>query len=418
MKGDAAQPDFRPEPHREGRFSAEEAGCGLKNMNKGITVLLMLVILGAMGMVFFSHLTAENNLPPAGKSDVAGRFSSDDGKTGGGSLHTDLIRIDPPMSSLAPYDVPPREGAPRTVRTTVGATPKPAGGAAETRGPETGARAAAPARREQTGEISGGPPGVRQAAVRPGQTSQEKPPAPNPADRPNDAPAVYAAPLHSTEGRTARHNPGPAGSFPDTGAPTPQSPAPAPGNPVPEATTPPDIRTSSDGPATTVAPDRTNEPVPDTRQPPSAPATQSRPNAEPARSPANTAQKPPNAAAPETRLTASTPARTSAVPAGKETRTLKNISLAFADSDMRLLIEADGAFPCKTFILSGPDRLVIDLPGAWKGMKAPTVPGNRIIRKARVGLQSGGARIVLDLNSPLKNHKVERRGNMVDILVQ
>jgi hypothetical protein len=85
---------------------------------------------------------------------------------------------------------------------------------------------------------------------------------------------------------------------------------------------------------------------------------------------------------------------------------------------MRLLLEADGAFPCKTFALSGPDRLVIDLPGAWKGMKAPTVPGNRIVRKARVGLQSNSARLVLDLNSPLKNHKVEQRGNMVEILVQ
>jgi N-acetylmuramoyl-L-alanine amidase len=102
----------------------------------------------------------------------------------------------------------------------------------------------------------------------------------------------------------------------------------------------------------------------------------------------------------------------------KSAHTLKNISLTFAGNDMRLLLEADSAFPCKIFALSGPDRLVIDLPGAWKGMKAPTVPGNRIVRKARVGLQSSGARLVLDLSSPLKNHKVEQRGNLVEILVQ
>ncbi|MDR1489342.1 MAG: AMIN domain-containing protein, partial [Desulfovibrio sp.] len=102
----------------------------------------------------------------------------------------------------------------------------------------------------------------------------------------------------------------------------------------------------------------------------------------------------------------------------KGTHSLKNISLLFSGDEVILRIEADNAFPCKTFVLTGPDRLVIDLPGVWKGMKTPPLQNNRIIRAVRLGRQSAGPRLVLDLNAALKGHKVERRGNVVDIAVQ
>jgi hypothetical protein len=102
----------------------------------------------------------------------------------------------------------------------------------------------------------------------------------------------------------------------------------------------------------------------------------------------------------------------------KGTHNLKNISLLLSGDEAILRIEADSAFPCKTFVLTGPDRLVIDLPGVWKGMKTPPPQNNRIIRAVRMGQQSAGPRLVLDLNASLKGHKVERRGNVVDIMVR
>ena len=87
---------------------------------------------------------------------------------------------------------------------------------------------------------------------------------------------------------------------------------------------------------------------------------------------------------------------------------LRAIELRFSDRKMILRIEADGAFPIKSFFLPDPDRLVLDLPGKWTGMKAPTVPQNKIVKAARLGNQTTGPRLVLDLNGPLKNRSVQR----------
>ena len=102
----------------------------------------------------------------------------------------------------------------------------------------------------------------------------------------------------------------------------------------------------------------------------------------------------------------------------KDPHVLKDIGLHFSGQNMQLRIEADTPFPCRAFVLNKPDRLVIDLPGSWKGMKAPSVPQNRLIKTVRVGSQPAGPRIVLDLESAPKAHKVQRNGNVVEIVVQ
>jgi hypothetical protein len=51
-------------------------------------------------------------------------------------------------------------------------------------------------------------------------------------------------------------------------------------------------------------------------------------------------------------------------------------------------------------------------------MKSPPLQNNRTIRAIRMGQQSAGPRLVLDLNAAVKGHKVERRGNVVDIVVR
>jgi hypothetical protein len=349
-------------------------------MNKGITILLMAVILGAMGLVLFSHVTAEKNDVAARKGDVgvAG------GPAGAGMSLTDLIRIDPPMSSLNPPDAPAPDGAPRTVRVIAGVSP----GRDEARVREDDARA--DARTQGMPQAQQAPAGESPAGRTgdpPGLTPWETPPASSPTARTNDLPPAYAAPLRPTPPPAAQQVP--ASDSASAKAPNTRPASVAPSSP---ATNGPEEQRPS--PA---------EPAPRSVVAPEAPSG------------ATSGNTPKGTRPPQTG-----PSRSGQTPdtSFKNTHTLKNVSLTFADDAMRLRIEADGAFPCKTFTLSGPDRLVIDLPGAWKGMKAPTVPGNRIIGKARAGLQSAGARLVLDLNSPLKNHKVERRGNVVEILVQ
>ena len=98
---------------------------------------------------------------------------------------------------------------------------------------------------------------------------------------------------------------------------------------------------------------------------------------------------------------------------------LRAVELRFADRKMLLRVEADGPFPVKTFALSEPDRLVIDLPGKWKDMKAPTVPANKVVKNVRLGAQPTGPRLVLDLHGPLKNRSVHRISpTIVEIIVE
>lgn len=109
---------------------------------------------------------------------------------------------------------------------------------------------------------------------------------------------------------------------------------------------------------------------------------------------------------------------TQAALSDKGTHTLKNLALQITGDKIRVRIEADDPFPCKSFTLTGPDRLVIDLPGTWKGMKVPSVPQNDIIKNIRHGKQASGPRLVLDLSKGLKNHTVQRSGNVVEIVLQ
>lgn len=110
-------------------------------------------------------------------------------------------------------------------------------------------------------------------------------------------------------------------------------------------------------------------------------------------------------------------AQSTPAPAKPGVHTLKGISMSPAGSGVRLAISADSPFQCKTFVLDSPPRLVIDLPGSWKGMQPPAAPQSALIKKVRLGKQAAGPRLVLDLNGPVK-HRVERNGNMVNIVVQ
>ena len=92
----------------------------------------------------------------------------------------------------------------------------------------------------------------------------------------------------------------------------------------------------------------------------------------------------------------------------KAVHSLQSASLHFQGQGMVLRITAKEPFTCKSFALPSPDRLVVDLGGTWQNMQAPTVPGNNLVSKVRLGNQSGGPRLVLDLARALKSHELVR----------
>ena len=98
---------------------------------------------------------------------------------------------------------------------------------------------------------------------------------------------------------------------------------------------------------------------------------------------------------------------------------LRDISVEVFEQQVIVRIEAEGPFPVKTFLLPNPNRLVVDLPGDWTNIKAPSVPQNRLIRSARLGSQSSGPRLVLDLRAPLTSRTVQRPdSNTVEITLE
>ena len=93
--------------------------------------------------------------------------------------------------------------------------------------------------------------------------------------------------------------------------------------------------------------------------------------------------------------------------------TLKAIGLHFSGNQIFLRIEAENPFPFSTFHLVSPDRLVIDLPGNWKGIKTPTIPSNQLVTSVRVGQQKKGPRFVVDLSRKPAGHEVVRVSDTV-----
>jgi hypothetical protein len=334
-------------------------------MNKGITILILFAVLGAMGLVLYSHTRRSGDVPKetggmaTSQADAAPAASAvPGGQTGtpGGPLqapqggNSGLKQIDPPLTSGR------ADGAPAPVRLTVGNAGAPAQAPMPPAAsqPSRSAPPALPgAGDSDTGVRSAGKPG--QSAPDPGRPAAGKPSGGSPELTPWGAPS-------SVPGRMSEASP--TGGA-EQGAGKTQAGAPAKGNEGPSA-------------------------------PPAAPSA---------------------AAAPAAATPATPPAREPAL-SDKDPHVLKDISMQFAGQNMLLRIEADTPFPCRAFVLNNPDRMVIDLPGVWKGIKAPNVPQNRLIRAVRTGAQPAGPRIVLDLSGSPRGHKMQRNGNVVEILVQ
>lgn len=92
----------------------------------------------------------------------------------------------------------------------------------------------------------------------------------------------------------------------------------------------------------------------------------------------------------------------SSLPAKAGSLVVTSATLAMDGDVVTLTLQGTGAMRGKTFILAGPDRVVLDIEGDWK-MEAPRVPSNRMVRSLRVGARDQATRLVFDMRvKPLK----------------
>jgi len=93
-----------------------------------------------------------------------------------------------------------------------------------------------------------------------------------------------------------------------------------------------------------------------------------------------------------------------ALPFGVSATQIRNARLWRSDDKLRLVFDLSGPVQYKTFSLSAPERLIIDLSGAHlSGDFRQLALSNTVIRSIRSGpFGQGDTRIVLDLSSPVQ----------------
>jgi len=93
-----------------------------------------------------------------------------------------------------------------------------------------------------------------------------------------------------------------------------------------------------------------------------------------------------------------------ALPLGVSATQIRNARLWRSDDKLRLVFDLSGPVQFKTFTLSSPERLIIDLSGAnLSGDFSQLALNNTVIRAIRSGhFGQGDTRIVLDLNGPVQ----------------
>lgn len=92
----------------------------------------------------------------------------------------------------------------------------------------------------------------------------------------------------------------------------------------------------------------------------------------------------------------------SSLPAKAGVRVVESAILTMDGDVVTLNLRGGAPMRGKSFMLTGPDRVVLDIDGDWK-VEAPRVPSNRMVRSLRVGTQDKATRLVFDMRvTPLK----------------
>lgn len=127
-------------------------------------------------------------------------------------------------------------------------------------------------------------------------------------------------------------------------------------------------------------------------------------------------------AAPVAPITQTAPAKATAAPTVPQTakgdHAITSATIKFSGSTAILYLQGDAPIQYKYIVLPNPDRLALDLVGAWS-VSAPAVPSNRVIEKVRVGRYGENTRIVLDLKAAPTKHEVVKSGDRgIEVHVQ
>lgn len=144
--------------------------------------------------------------------------------------------------------------------------------------------------------------------------------------------------------------------------------------------------------------------------------------------PAKPAEKPAPAPVAKTEKAAPAPATApakAAAPApavtpqtAKGDHAITSATIKFSGNTAILHLQGDAPIQYKYIVLPNPDRLALDLTGAWS-VTAPAVPSNRVIEKVRVGRYGENTRIVLDLKAAPTKHEVVKSGDKgIEVRVQ
>ena len=96
---------------------------------------------------------------------------------------------------------------------------------------------------------------------------------------------------------------------------------------------------------------------------------------------------------------------------------MQSMAFKYQGSELLFVMKASEHFEYKTFLLPSPDRLVIDLAGAWTGLDVPNVPSNRLVKGLRLGKLEKGHRVVLDLKEVPKGYETSRDGSTVTVRI-
>lgn len=130
----------------------------------------------------------------------------------------------------------------------------------------------------------------------------------------------------------------------------------------------------------------------------------------------------PQAAAPAAPAAQAAPAKAAAAPTVPQTakgdHAITSATIKFSGNTAILHLQGDAPIQYKYIVLPNPDRLALDLVGAWS-VSAPAVPSNRVIEKVRVGRYGENTRIVLDLKAAPTKHEVVKSGDKgIEVRVQ
>lgn len=104
-------------------------------------------------------------------------------------------------------------------------------------------------------------------------------------------------------------------------------------------------------------------------------------------------------------------------PAARYERVVTSAKYAMKGSLIKLVLRGNAPMVGNFYVLTEPDRVVLDLAGNWE-VELPKVPSNRLIAAARVGQHDDKTRLVFDMKNTGKVALVPLNRNALELRIQ